>query len=162
VLDQVYPFWELCIADDCSTDPHVQDVLNQYAKKDSRIKIIYRDINGHISAATNSAISLAKGEFICLMDNDDEIAPHALFEFASLLNKEPDLDMIYSDEDKIGLNGKRYEPFFKPDWSPETLEGCMYTAHFACYRMSIAQDIGFFRRSFSIQSPRFEGRQYYV
>ena len=148
VLAQVYPFWELCIADDCSTEPHIHEILDQYAGQDNRIKIFYRNANGHISAATNSALSLAEGEFICLMDNDDEIAPNALYEFASLLNKDRSLDMIYSDEDKIDVSGKRYEPFFKPDWSPETLEGCMYTAHFACYRMSIVRDIGFFRSDY--------------
>ncbi|MHB1145443.1 MAG: glycosyltransferase [Thiobacillus sp.] len=145
VLKQVYPHWELCIADDCSTAAHIRPLLREYAAADPRIKVTFRESNGHISAATNSAIELASGEFMCLMDNDDEIAPNALFEFASVLNSDPDVDMVYSDEDKLDMEGTRYEPFFKPDWSPETLEGCMYTAHFACYRMDIVRKLGGFR-----------------
>lgn len=148
VQSQIYPDWELCIADDCSTAPHIRPLLINFAASDPRIKLVFREINGHISAATNSAIDLATGDFMCLMDNDDEIAPHALYEFAHMLNQDAQIDMIYSDEDKIDLHGNRYEPFFKPDWSPETLEGCMYTAHFACYRMSIVRELGGFRTGY--------------
>ena len=118
VLAQVYPHWELCIADDASTKPHVKPTLQEYQERDKRIKVLYREENGHISAATNSAFSLATGDFVCLMDHDDEISPDALFEFARLLNERPDTDMVYSDEDKIDPKGNRFEPFFKPDWSP--------------------------------------------
>jgi len=149
VLAQVYPDWELCIADDHSTLPHVRPLLESFAAKDGRIRLVFRDANGHISAATNSALKLATGDFMCLMDNDDEIAPHALYEFALTLNRDESIDMIYSDEDKLDMEGNRYEPFFKPDWSPEALEGCMYTAHFACYRMNLVQKIGGFRDSFN-------------
>ena len=148
VQKQIYPDWELCIADDCSTIPQVRSTLLKYAESDQRIKVVFREENGHISAATNSALELATGDFMSLMDNDDAIAPNALYEFAVLLNQDPQIDMIYSDEDKIDLNGNRYEPFFKPDWSPETLEGCMYTAHFACYRMSIVRELKGFRLGF--------------
>jgi O-antigen biosynthesis protein len=149
VCAQVYPDWELCIADDCSTVPHVRSILESFAAQDKRIHLIFRDTNGHISAATNSALKLASGDFMCLMDNDDEITPNALYEFALLLNNDESIDMIYSDEDKIDMDGNRYEPFFKPDWSPEALEGCMYTAHFACYRMSLVNKIGGFRSDFN-------------
>jgi GT2 family glycosyltransferase len=145
VLAQVYPHWELCIADDASTKPHVKPTLQEYRERDRRIKVLYREENGHISAATNSAFSLATGDFVCLMDHDDEISPDALFEFARLLNERPDTDMVYSDEDKIDPKGNRFEPFFKPDWSPEYLETCMYTGHFACYRTGIAKKLGGFR-----------------
>jgi glycosyltransferase involved in cell wall biosynthesis len=145
VLAQVYPHWELCIADDASTKPHVKPTLQEYQERDKRIKVLYREENGHISAATNSALSLATGDFICLMDHDDEISPEALFEFARLLNERPDTDMVYSDEDEINPKGMRFEPFFKPDWSPEYLETCMYTGHFACYRTDIAKKLGGFR-----------------
>ena len=145
VLAQVYPHWELCIADDASTKPHVRATLREYQERDKRIKVLYRTENGHISAATNSALSLATGDFICLMDHDDEIAPDALFEFARLLSERPDTDMIYSDEDKTGAKGNHFEPVFKPDWSPEYLETCMYTGHFACYRADIAKKMGGFR-----------------
>ncbi|MDD2685722.1 MAG: glycosyltransferase [Gallionella sp.] len=149
VLAQIYANWELCIADDHSIEPHVRPLLESYAAKDKRIKLVFRETNGHISAATNSALELATGDFVCLMDNDDEIAAHALFEFASLLNRDSALDMIYSDEDKLDMAGNRYEPFFKPDWSPEALEGCMYTAHFACYRMSLVRELSGFRSEFN-------------
>ncbi len=149
VLSQTYQDWELCIADDHSTLPHVKPLLESFAARDCRINLVFRDTNGHISAATNSALEFATGDFMCLMDNDDEIAPDALYEFASLLNRDKSIDMIYSDEDKIDIDGNRYEPFFKPDWSPEALEGCMYTAHFACYRMSLVRKIGGFRSEFN-------------
>lgn len=149
VLAQIYPDWELCIADDHSTLPHVRPLLEGFAANDERIRLVFRGTNGHIAAATNSALELATGDFMCLMDNDDEIAPHALYEFASLLNRDMSIDMIYSDEDKLDMEGNRYEPFFKPDWSPETLEGCMYTAHFACYRMNLVREIGGFRSDFN-------------
>lgn len=149
VLLQTYGNWELCIADDCSTEPHVREILSEYASKDDRIKCSFRSRNGHISEATNTAIELVTGEFICLMDHDDLISANALYEFASYLNDFPDCDMIYSDEDKITIDGKRYEPFFKPDWSPEYLESCMYTAHFACYRKTIVDQIGGFRSEFN-------------
>jgi O-antigen biosynthesis protein len=148
VLAQVYPDWELCIADDRSTQPNVGLTLQEYAAKDIRIKIAYRETNGHISLATNSAMGLASGDFICLMDHDDEIAPNALYEFAVKLSEDPELDFIYSDEDKLTEQGRRYEPFFKPDWSPEALEACMYTAHFACYRTSLVRRVGGFRQAF--------------
>jgi O-antigen biosynthesis protein len=149
VLAQVYPDWELCIADDHSSAPHVRPLLEVFAGKDCRIRLVFRDANGHISEATNSALEMATGDFVCLMDNDDEISPHALYEFASMLNRDESIDMIYSDEDKLDMEGNRYGPFFKPDWSPEAIEGCMYTSHFACYRMKLVREIGVFRSAFN-------------
>ena len=140
VLSQTYEEWELCIADDASTTAHVRETLNRYAEKDARIKVIYRDSNGHIAEATNSALEMVTGEFVCLMDHDDTIAPNALYEFAVKLNENNELDFIYSDEDKISFDGTlRFDPHIKPDWSPEYLECCMYTAHFACYRAGIVR-----------------------
>ncbi|MDI1299681.1 glycosyltransferase [Methylotenera sp.] len=147
VLSQSYQEWELCIADDHSSQSYVKDLLNQYSQKDPRIKVKFRDINGHIAEATNTALTLVTGDFVCFMDHDDLIAPNALYEFASKLNENPLLDFIYSDEDKISYDGKlRYEPHFKPDWSPEYLECCMYTAHFACYRTELVVKTGGFRK----------------
>ena len=144
VQRQTYPFWELCIADDASTSLHVRSELKKY-KNDPRFKINYLWENMHIAGATNAAMAMASGDFICLMDHDDIICESALYEFALKLNLEPELDMIYSDEDKLSVDGQRYDPFFKPDWSPEYLEGAMYTAHFACYRKSVVDQIGGFR-----------------
>lgn len=149
VLGQIYPDWELCLADDHSTLPHIRPLLEAYSSRDKRIHIVFRDTNGHISEATNSALDLATGDFMCLMDNDDEISSNALYEFALLLNRDQSIDMIYSDEDKLDIEGNRYEPFFKPDWSPEALEGCMYTAHLACYRMILVREIGGFYTDFN-------------
>ena len=150
VLAQTYPNWELCIADDASSVQHIEAILERYIGQDNRIKVVYRTSNGHIAEATNTALAIATGEYICLMDHDDVIAPNALYEFALKLNEDAALDFIYSDEDKLSFDGKlRFEPHFKPDWSPEYLECCMYTAHFACYRMEIVRRTGGFRKEFN-------------
>jgi glycosyltransferase involved in cell wall biosynthesis len=154
VLDQVYPYWELCIADDASTRPHVRRVLEEFAQQDARIKVTYRTENGHISHASNSALELATGDFIALLDHDDRLAPEALYEVAYLLNQNPDLDMIYSDEDKLDEQGNRCMPFFKPDWSPDLFLSQMYTCHLGIYRRQIVEKIGGFR-------PGYEGSQDY-
>ncbi len=145
VVNQCYPHWELCIADDASAPPHVRRVLEEYVAGNPRIKVTYRQECGHIAEATNSALALATGEFISLMDHDDEIAPEALYEFVNALNENRALDMIYSDEDKIDEHGRRYGPFFKPDWSPDYLESCMCTSHLAIYRKTLVDRIGGFR-----------------
>ncbi|MDT2599275.1 glycosyltransferase family 2 protein [Enterococcus hulanensis] len=145
VQNQFYPKWELCMADDHSTDASVRPLLEKYAAQDSRIKIVFRSENGHISKATNSALEIATGEFVVLLDNDDELAPIALYEVAKCLNKNADLDLIYSDEDKIDMAGKRFDPAFKPDWSPDLLLGTNYISHLGIYRRSIMEKIGGFR-----------------
>ncbi|MFV8827444.1 glycosyltransferase [Alkalihalobacterium sp. APHAB7] len=145
VRNQLYPYWELCIADDGSNNINTKRTLAEYEEKDKRIKVIYRDNNGHISAASNSALDIAKGEFIALLDQDDELASNALFENAKLLNQHKDADMIYSDEDKIDSNGKRFAPYFKPDWSPDTFLSQMYTCHLGVYRTELVREIGGFR-----------------
>lgn len=150
VLAQTYPNWELCIADDASSAQHVKSILDRYVAQDDRIKVVYRTNNGHIAEATNSALAIATGEYICLMDHDDVIAPNALYEFALKLNEDSSMDFIYSDEDKLSFDGAlRFEPHFKPDWSPEYLECCMYTAHFACYRSEIVRRTGGFHKEFN-------------
>jgi O-antigen biosynthesis protein len=148
VLEQLYPHWELCIADDASTAPHVRSVLEKYTAGDGRIRAIFRHENGHISAASNSALSLATGDYVALLDHDDELTPDALYEIASLLNRQPETDMIYSDEDKINERGRRHSPFFKPDWSPDTFLSLMYTCHLGVYRTALVRQIGGFRVGF--------------
>ena len=145
VMVQLYPDWELCIADDASTDPTVREVLEEYKAKETRIRVVFRRENGHICASSNSALEMATGEFIALLDHDDELAEHALYENAILLNEHQDADMIYSDEDKLGIDGKRHTPFFKPDWSPDTFLSHMYTCHLGVYRTELVRDIGGFR-----------------
>ncbi|MEA5521279.1 tetratricopeptide repeat protein [Limnoraphis robusta] len=145
VLVQIYPHWELCIADDASTKPDVKQVLEEYAAKDGRIKILYRKENGHISASSNSALELATGEFIALLDHDDLLTPDALYEVALLLNRYPEADMIYSDEDKIDEQEQLKHPFFKPEWCPDSFLSRMYTCHLGVYRRSLVNEIQGFR-----------------
>lgn len=145
VIEQFYENWELCIADDCSTMKSVENVLKEYEKKDKRIKVVYRSENGHISRATNSALEIAKGEYVALLDNDDEIPKFALYEVVKEINKNPSVDLIYSDEDKISLLGERIDPHFKPNFSPDTLLSSNYISHFGVYRKKIVDEIGGFR-----------------
>jgi GT2 family glycosyltransferase len=148
VLRQIYPHWELCLADDRSTEPHVRRVLDEYARHDPRIKVVYRMQNGNISATTNSALALAQGEFVALLDQDDELAEQALFRMAQSIVTDPNVDMLYSDEDKLEMDGRHVEPFFKPIWSPEYFLGCMYTCHLGVYRTEMVRALGGFRSEF--------------
>lgn len=148
VLKQSYPHWQLCLADDASTAHHVRPLLEAYAQRDERIHVVFCNTNRGISAATNQALALAKGEFIALLDNDDELAPNALYEVARHLQAFPDTDFIYTDEDHITPKGKRKNPFFKPDWSPDYLHACMYTLHLGVYRTSLVREIGGFRSAY--------------
>ena len=145
VRSQLYTNWELCIADDASTDPNVLKVLSRLAAQDERIKLVYRQQNGHISASSNSALELANGEFVVLLDHDDELSEHALYHVAKLLNQFPDADLIYSDEDKINEEGKRYDPYFKPDFDPLLFLAQNMISHLGVYRASLVREIGGFR-----------------
>ena len=102
----------------------------------------------HVSAASNAALSIATGEFIALLDHDDELAPEALAEVVRYLNAHPDADVIYSDEDKLDEAGRRCEPYFKPDWSPSLFLSYMYTCHLMVVRRSLVEEVGGFRRGF--------------
>lgn len=148
VSNQIYKKWELCISDDASTMPHIKKVLTEYTTNNPQIKVVFREKNGHISENSNTALKLAKGEFVALVDHDDELAPNALYEFVKLLNTHPDADMIYSDEDKIGIDGNRNSPFFKPEWSPDLILSQMYTCHLGMFRKSIVDQLGGFRNGY--------------
>jgi len=148
VLKQLYPHWELCIADDASTHKEVIETLHAYAQRDSRIKITYREKNGHISAASNSALGLATGEWTALFDHDDELAEHALYCVAREINDHPDAQLIYTDEDKITVDGKRYAPHFKPDWNPALLTGQNFFSHLGVYRTDLVRAVGGFREGY--------------
>jgi len=148
VRAQTYPHWELCIADDASPAPHIRPFLEQASREDPRIKVVFREENGHISAASNSALALASGEYLALLDHDDELAPHALYEVAAVLNVHPDADYLFSDEDKIDENGRRHEPYFKPDWLPDLFLGQNYTSHLSVYRAERVRGVGGFRRGY--------------
>ena len=148
VLAQAYSNWELCLADDCSTKPYVKSVLEEYAQQDQRIKIVFRTDNGHICHTSNSALSLASGEYIALLDHDDLLPPHALAKVVELLNKHPEADFIYSDEDKVDEQNVHQAPFFKPDWCPDSFLSRMYTCHLGVYRRSLVTEVGNFRVGF--------------
>ena len=148
ILNQAYSNWELCLADDCSTQPYVQEVLQKYAQQDERIKVVLRESNGHICRTSNSALEIATGEYIALLDHDDLLAPHALAKVVELLNKHPEADFIYSDEDKVDEKNIHQDPFFKPDWCPDSFLSRMYTCHLGVYRRSLIKEIGNFRVGF--------------
>lgn len=146
VTEQTYDNWQLCLADDASTKPEVKKVIREFASKDDRIKFVLRKKNGHICRASNSALKLADGEFIALLDHDDLLWPNALFKVIEAHNKDNKIDFFYSDEDKINEAGDLHsEPFFKPDWSPEYLRSVNYITHFSVIRKKIVEQVGGFR-----------------
>ncbi len=148
VLNQQYENWELCIADDCSPNSQVQRLLQVYAAKDKRIKLVLRKENGHISASSNSALALATGDYIVLMDHDDALAENCLFEVAKHLNDHPEHEIIYSDEDKINEYDRHSVPHFKPDWAPHSLLSRNYFGHIVVMKKAVVDAIGGFRLGF--------------
>lgn len=147
LLAQSYDNFEICIADDNSTNKETIETLKKY-EKNKKTKIVYRKENGMISKASNSAIELAKGEYIVLVDNDDTIDKDALYYFVEALNKDKKIDMLYSDEDKLDYKGNRMEPHFKPDYSPDTFLCLNYICHLTVIRKSIVDTIGGFRSEY--------------
>lgn len=145
VRSQIYEHWELCIADDGSTDPQIKQMLDQYRLQDRRIKLVTRPNAGHICAASNSALGLASGEYIAFLDHDDLLSEHALYEVAAALNEAPNADIIYSDEDKITENGMRVEPHFKSDWNPDLFFGQNYLCHLCVVRRELVRKVDGFR-----------------
>lgn len=148
VKAQVCEGWELCIADDCSTNPAVRSALERWSAEDSRIRVTYLERNVNISAASNRAAALASGEFLLFFDHDDELTPDAVGEVALFLAEQPGMDALYSDDDKIDVNGRRYAPQFKPDWSPELLLSYMYLSHVFVVRRSLFEAVGALRVGF--------------
>ncbi len=148
VLAQTYTEYELILVDDHSTWDNVRPILKEY-EKNSHVKVIYREVNGNISKATNDGIAMAKGEYLFFMDCDDTIEPYAFYEFAFKINESPELDFIYSDEDKLTEDGKvKHLPFFKPDWSPDLFMCEDYTNHLSAYRMDVVRKVGGLRSKY--------------
>ena len=148
VRAQIYQNWQLCIADDASTTPLVAQTLKEHAAADSRIKLTFRERNGHIAACSNSALQLAEGEWVALLDQDDLLPEHALAVVAATIRDHPEAGLMYSDEDKIDQSGARCSPFFKPDWNPELLLGQHYISHLGLSRRALLQEIGGFREGY--------------
>jgi O-antigen biosynthesis protein len=147
VRTQLYPHWELCIADDVSTDPTVRLLLERLAREDARIKLVFREQNGHISAASNSALTLATGEWVALLDHDDLLSEHALFWIADAINADPAARMIYSDEDKLD-EAHRFDPYFKCDWNLDLFYSRNIFSHLGVYRRDLIEEVGGFRIGF--------------
>ncbi|MCF8367145.1 MAG: glycosyltransferase family 2 protein [Bacteroidales bacterium] len=148
VRKQIYPNWELCIADDASTKQSHFKILHEYQKSDSRIKVLFRNENGHISEASNSALKLATGEYVALLDHDDLLTQDAFFYVVAAINKNPDAALIYTDEDKIDKKGKRLDPYFKCDWNYSLFLGQNFPNHLTVYKRAIITKVGGFRQGF--------------
>jgi GT2 family glycosyltransferase len=148
VLRQTFDDWEFILVDDCSKDDRVREYLRGVAAADPRITLIERSENGHIVVASNDAVNVAKGEFIALLDHDDLLVPRALEHMAKAIAHEPDVDYLYSDEDKVDPDGNLFDEFRKSAWSPEQLRGHMYTCHFSVLRTSAVREVGGFHEGF--------------
>lgn len=154
VLAQVYGDWELCIANDGSKSRHIRQQLDRWAAKERRIRVVHRAGSGQISRATSDAFALATGRWIAMLDHDDVLAPNALAEIAFAVAGRPDAALIYSDEDRIDEKGRRFDPHFKPDHSPELLRSMNYFNHLTVCRADLVRAVGGWR-------PGFEGAQDY-
>lgn len=148
VIGQIYENWELCIADDCSTNKNIKNIIEEYRKNDFRIKVVYRSENGHISRSSNSALELTTGEYTLLLDHDDMLTADCLYHVVSTLQHHEEADLIYSDEDKIDEQGVHSVPHFKPQWCPDHFTSRNYLGHVVVCRTSILKEIGGFRVGF--------------
>lgn len=148
VLKQDYPEWELCIADDASTREETLERLATLETRDSRIRVSRRSKNGHISAASNTALEMAKGDYVALLDHDDKLSWDALGEVACRLQERPGLRWVYSDEDKLTPCGQREGPYLKPDWNPDLLRSQNYICHLSVMDRELVRRVGGFREGF--------------
>ncbi len=144
VTSQSYEKWQLCLADDCSAKDWIPAILDD-AARDPRVQVTRLPRNGGISVASNAALREATGEYIALMDHDDMLARDALFHVVEAINRHPDVDIFYSDEDYVDREGTRIKPFFKPDWSPDLILAENYVCHLLVFRRKIALAAGGFR-----------------
>lgn len=147
VEDQIYPHWELCIADDASQSPELLEYLKKLSLNE-RVRINLRSKNGHISAASNSALELASGDWVVPLDHDDLLSKDALYQLALAINNNPAAKLIYSDEDKIDVKGRRFSPYFKPDFNYELLRGNNYICHITCFKRDMLEEVGGYREGF--------------
>jgi glycosyltransferase involved in cell wall biosynthesis len=148
VLAQIYENWQLCIADDASSDREVHELLAAYAEADQRIKVVYREERGGIALASNSALGLVTGKWVAMLDHDDLLAPHALLSVADAIKARPGTQLLYSDEDKITESGRRYGVYFKPDFSLELFRSQNYLNHLTVHRAENIRAVGGWRSGF--------------
>jgi GT2 family glycosyltransferase len=142
VRQQLYPYWQLCLVDDASTRSDTAALLNKLADQDNRIQLLRRTENGGIAEATNTGLAAADGEFVAFIDHDDELAVTALYVVADAIQRSSDVDVLYSDEDKIDEEGRRYQPYFKPDYNYELLLAQNYFNHLTIVRKSLLDEVG--------------------
>lgn len=148
VLAQTSADWQWCLVDDASTEPWVGQRLAALQASDPRIETYRRGRNGGIVAASNDALAMARGEFVVLLDHDDELSPDALAEVDAVVARDPIVDYVYSDEDKVTPDGERYDEFRKPRWSPERLLAQNYCSHVSVIRTDLVRAVGRFRDGF--------------
>jgi glycosyltransferase involved in cell wall biosynthesis len=152
VLSQTFDDWELCLVDDHSPSARVRDLLDACASMDPRIRVEHRAENGGIVSASNTALAMADGEFVVLLDHDDRLHPDALALVHEAIEANPGADYVYTDEDKMTEGGRHGGPFLKPGWSPERMRTQMYTCHLSVLRRSMVEEVGGF-------DPSCEGAQ---
>jgi len=149
IQNQTYTNWELCLADGTGADTPLKEIVEKYIEKDSRIKYEILTENKGISENTNAAIRMATGDYIVLADHDDIVPANALFECAKVVNEDRTVDVIYSDEDKIDMDGKKYfEPHFKSDFNIDLLCSMNYICHLFVVKKEIIENIGMLRSEF--------------
>lgn len=148
VLAQVYGNWELCIVDDASTKPYIKEVLRKYAGLDKRVKVRFLEGNLGMSGSANEALSLAMGEYVAFIDHDDEMSRDSLFEVVKLLNRKDGAGVIFSDEDKLTLTGKRVRPVYKNGWDPDLFLTYNYLCHLVVCRRDLVMAVGGLRQGF--------------
>lgn len=150
VAAQTYENWEISLVDASPEDRRTGDLLERWEGREPRLRVQRLERNLGISENTNQALAQATGEFVALLDQDDRLAPFALYELAQAIRSHPDVDLFYSDEDRWNEAGERAAPFFKPEWSPELLYSCMYLGHLSAYRRSLMIELGGFRKEFDL------------
>lgn len=147
VVTQTYPNWELCIADG-SADPsatYISNIISKYQQKYDNIRYTVLSENMGISGNTNAALNIASGDYVALLDHDDILAPDALYEIADAINRNPDIDIIYTDEDKVDTELiTYYDPYFKPDFNLDLLRSCNYITHFFIAKKQLVDTVGGF------------------
>ena len=148
VRQQLYPHWQLCIADDCSSDSKIRPLLETAMAEDPRIQVVFRERNGHISASSNSALELVQAPWVALLDHDDLLPDDALIWVAQAIQEHPDARLLYSDEDKLEPNGKRSNPYFKSAWNPVLMEGQNMFSHLGVYATELMRQVGGFREGY--------------
>lgn len=154
VLNQSYSNWELCLSDGSGEDSPLTQLLKQYEKKDSRIKVVYNNRQLHIAENTNEAIKIATGDFIAFSDHDDLLTPDAMFHVAKAVNENMELEVLYSDEDKVSAGNKFMQPHMKPDFNIDLLRTVNYICHLFVVKKTMIEKVGMLR-------PEFDGAQDY-